>query len=85
MKVAEQMGNPIGYKGDKSNTDANTITSSGLYYLNDGITNALAWSFLIVFSFGSGNDVVQINTHNSESLTKIRKRTGGTWSSWQTL
>lgn len=83
--VAGQMGNPAGYKGDKSNIDANTITSSGLYYLNGGITNALEWSYLMVFSFGSANDVVQINTHNSENLTKIRKCAGGTWSSWQTL
>lgn len=83
--VAGQMGNPAGYKGDKSNIDANTITSSGLYYLNGGITNALEWSYLMVFSFGSANDVVQINTHNSENLTKIRKCAGGTWSSWKEL
>ena len=79
------MGNPLGFKGDKSSIDANKLTSTGLYYLSSNITNAMNWSFLIVFQFGNANDVVQINIHNGAGDAKYRKCSSGEWYGWASL
>lgn len=83
--VAGIMGNPLGFKGDKSSIDANKLTSTGLYYLSSNITNAMNWSFLIVFQFGNANDVVQFNIHNGAGEAKYRKCSSGEWYGWVSL
>lgn len=80
--VAELLGDPLRYKGHINDADANQLSNNGFYYLGANITNAMEWSFLIVFRFGSSSDVVQINIHNGAGNAYYRKCASGTWYNW---
>ena len=71
-----------------SNTDANTLTTTGLYYLTTGCTNIpSAYCILQVQSKNTtsiSDDIAQY-TVNTDGNQYSRVRVNGTWSSWQKL
>ena len=71
-----------------SNTDANTLTATGLYYLTTGCTNIpSAYCILQVQSKNTtsiSDDIAQY-TVNTEGDQYSRVRVNGTWSTWQKL
>lgn len=71
-----------------SNTDANTLTTTGLYYLTTGCTNIpSAYCILQVQSKNTtsiSDDIAQY-TVNTEGEQYYRVRVNGTWSSWKKL
>ena len=71
-----------------SNTDANTLTTTGLYYLTTGCTNIpSAYCILQVQSKNTtsiSDDIAQY-TVNTEGDQYSRVRVNGTWSTWQKL
>lgn len=71
-----------------SNTDANTLTTTGLYYLTTGCTNIpSAYCILQVQSKNTtsiSDDIAQY-TVNTEGDQYYRVRVNGTWSSWKKL
>ena len=71
-----------------SNTDANTLTTTGLYYLTTGCTNIpSAYCILQVQSKNTtsiSDDIAQY-TVTTEGDQYYRVRVNGTWSSWKKL
>lgn len=73
------------YLGDVSNTDFNTVKTSGLYYGYTGMTNAAFQSICVLEVIAYSKDwVVQRQTKiNGEPITYERHyHSGNTWSEW---
>lgn len=73
----------------RSNIDANTLTSTGLYYLTEGCTNVPNTYVLISVQSkkdpASTTDLVQTATRISDGSVYVRVRNSDIWSPWKQL
>ena len=67
------------------NIDANEIIKSGFYYLTNNITNALNYSYLVVFATDDDKCCIQINSARDCSWIKIRGYENKNWSDWKNI
>lgn len=83
--MAEQMGNPICYKGTIA--DFNNGVSSGYYDVRGTVQNGPVPSFYgILLIIQGGSEIVQITSTNSNNLYLRTSTNGGTsWASWSAL
>ena len=65
--------------------DANEIIKSGFYYLINNITNAINYSYLVVFATDDDNCCIQINSSKDCSWIKIRGYENGFWGNWMNI
>lgn len=75
----------IPYRGNLSNTDINTITTSGFYYLATGNTNCPFESYSYLLVINLIGDAIQFNMHNGAGGIQYRKQYSRTWRSWRVI
>lgn len=87
LTVNGTLSNPIfnNLKGSSvSNANYNDMTSTGVYYMTTGCTNApTSYCWLQVLS--NNGDIVQIATSVSDEVMYYRSRNNGSWLNWKTL
>ena len=69
----------------KTNTDADTLKTTGMYYLTAGCTNVpYNYFYMLVFGMGGSNPTLQIgiNIGGTTPHLNFRRFDGDNWSSW---
>ena len=87
MKVAGQMGNPIGYAGAATANNIDSKTNNGFYAIRDADNSINGWTAfgtLIVLNTNQTLFVNQIFIH-AQGLLAFRIKNGQDWSNWFTV
>ena len=75
----------IPFRGNLSNTDINTITTSGFYYLAIGNTNCPYESYSYLLVINLIGDAIQFNMHNGSGGIQYRKQYSRAWRGWKVI
>ena len=75
----------IPFRGNLSNTDINTVTTSGFYYLATDNRNCPYESYSYLLVINLVGDAIQFNMHNGSGGIQYRKQYGGAWRNWRVI
>ena len=75
----------IPFRGNLSNTDINTVTTQGFYYLATGNTNCPYESYSYLLVINLIGDAIQLNMHNAAGGIQYRKMYANAWRGWTVI
>lgn len=70
------------------NSDANTFTATGIYYLSTGATNTpenLTWIYLMVIKSTASADIIQFAMRVGGDKIYFRSYAGSSWKDWKKI
>lgn len=74
----------FGKFGIKSNINADTLETTGIYHVTTGIVNANEWCFLVVFN-SDDEHLVQLEFQVDNRTLRTRTKASNVWRDWKSI